>query len=567
MLKKIAHSIPFFLTLGLLLPVAGFRHLWQDEVETAERSRSVAEAGLPRFVDSQGRISVNAAGQELEEGVLHRYTPWGQFYLGAGGLLAGKALGFTEDASLRAPFIVSHALTSSLVSFGLTAFGGLPVAVGVGVGTLFGVQTVRVLHNRTARYHGVLELLTVLGMLGLGMISRGDKRGRALLAGSIFLLPHFHSIGGGLMSSLLGLAALLFYREWRTVVVSWALSLAALLALTRPWVQEAWNKGGEQGFRSLLSVFEISYAFIFLVAAIIFFFLKGAKRFAGTLLLLFVWAVLFVRLGDLHPYSQIRYYLALPVFFLFWPIALPWPKGVAFPKKAVCYAIFAAVILPEFLGAFPPGWGMRVVAADWGMRSRGERQPLHQAFDMIRASENDGGVIVDYVPQFANWYLRTSSIALMPDRAVKTKVNANNPLWSTPLIEPQWHLSYPTKLNGSWVCAPNCDYRAGGLTPTSARYELVSGALKRKFEMCVVARWITDSWNNAPFAEYERAALSPEGLRWDMLVLAVRCARSSNSAATRFIGRHDTKLSGKIWLNSSTEARREKKRNERPSPP
>ena len=43
--------------------------------------------------------------------------------MGAGGLLAGGAIGLDADASLRAPFIVSHALTSSLVSLGLSAFG------------------------------------------------------------------------------------------------------------------------------------------------------------------------------------------------------------------------------------------------------------------------------------------------------------------------------------------------------------------------------------------------------------------------------------------------------------
>jgi hypothetical protein len=519
-LKKFAHAIPFFLTLGLLLPVAGFRHLWQDEVETAERSRSVAETGLPRFVDSQGRISVNAAGQELEEGVLHRYTPWGQFYLGAGGLLAGRPLGLSEDAAVRAPFIVSHALTSSLVSFGLSAFGGLPVAASVGIGTLFGVQTARVLHNRTARYHGVLDLLTVLGMLGLGMIARGDKRGRVLLAAAIFLLPHFHTLGGGLMSSLLGLAALLYYREWTTVIVSSALSFAALLALTRPWVQETWNKGGEHHLRSL-TFFEVSYAFLFFAAAIAYFFWKGAKRFSAKLLILLAYAILFVRLGDLHPYSQTRYYLSLPLFFLFWPIALPRPKGARLPKAYV-YAAFAAVLMPEFLGVFPPFHGLRVVAADWSMK-RGERQPLRQAFDMI-ASGGAGGVVVDYAPHYTNWYLRNSPVALMPDRAAKTKLNENNPLWSVPLVEPRWHLSYPTKFNGPWVCAPNCDYRAEGLTPESKRYTLVSGALHEKFEMCVVGRWITDAWNNAPFSEYEQASLRPEGLHRDELVLAVRCA-------------------------------------------
>ncbi len=525
MLRKIVHTIPFFVVLGLLLPVAGFRHLWQDEVETAERARSVAESGLPRFVDVQGRISVNAAGQELEDGTLHRYTPWGQFYLGAGGLLAAAPIGLNQDAAVRAPFIVCHALTSSLLSFALSAYGGFPVGAAVGVASLYGVQTTRVLHNRTARYHGALDLLTMIGMIGLALLGRGAPRGRMLAGAAIFLLPHFHSIGGGLMSSLFCLTILIFYRkEWPVAVVSSVLSLIALLGLTRPWLQETWNKGGEHQLRSL-SFFEIGYSFPFFILGIVYLYSKGAKRQAVSLLTLLVFAVVFVRLGDLHPYSQSRYYLSLPVFFIFWFIAVPWPKAVRFPKKAFVYAAFAAALLPEFLGVFPPWHGLRVVAADWGMKARGERQPLRRAFDVIRASGESGAVIADYAPHYVNWYLRGTPVALMPDRAAKTALNAANPLWKVPIAEPRWHLSYPSKFNGPWVCSPDCDYRAEGLTHDAVRYALVSGALNKKFEMCVAGRWIADAWNNAPFSEYEQASLAAEGLHRDELVLAVRCPR------------------------------------------
>lgn len=524
MLKHLAHSIPFFLTLGLFLPVSGYRHLWQDEVETAERARSIVDTGFPRLVDSSGRVSLNAGGQELDEGTLHRLTPWGQYYAGATGLAVGKALGASEDASVRAPFIVSHALTSSVISYGLGAVVGLPVGASVAVGTLFGFQTARVLHNRTARYHAFLDLLTALGMIGLGLLSRGDRRGRILLALSIFLLPQFHPLGGGLMASVLGLAALLFYKEWRAVVVPAALSFVGLLVLTHPWLQETWHKGGEHHLRSL-TFFEVSYAFVFYLGTCLFFFRRGAKRIAGQLLLLLALAVIYVRLGDLHPHSQTRYYLSLPLFFLFWPIALPWPKGVKLPRKAFIYAAFAAMLLPEFLGAFEPWHGLRVVAADWAMQARGERQPLREALETIRSSKDAGGVLVDYAPQYVNWYLRSWPVALMPDPATKTKLSERNPLWSAPLVEPQWHLSYPSKFNGTWTCSPDCDYRAVGLTPTSKRYDLISGALNKSFKMCVVGRWITDAWNNAPFSEYELASLRSEGLRRDELVLAVRCVR------------------------------------------
>ena len=524
MLKKLPHAVPFLLTLALLLPVAGYRHLWQDEVETAERARSILASGVPRVVDPEGRLSLNAGGLELEEGTLHRLSPWGQYYAGASGLAAGRVLGASEDASVRAPFIAAHALTSSLLSLGLASFG-LPVAASVGVGTLLGAQTSRVLYNRSARSPAFLDLLTLLGMLGLGALARGDRRGRWPLAAAIFLLPQFHVFGGGLIASLLALCAVYFYGEWRLAAASAGASLAALLALTRPWAQAGWSRGNEHGFRSLSSVFEVSYAFFFLAAAVAFLWRKGSKRLAGALLSLCAWSVLFVRLGDLHPYSESRYYLSLPLFLIFWPLALPWPKGLAKPRKALIYAAFAAALLPEFLGVFEPWHGLRVVAADWSLQARGERQPLRQALDAIRAANKGTAVLVDYAPQYVNWYLRGAPVALMPDRSQRSERGARNPLWAAPLVEPGWHLSYPTKFNGPWLCSPDCDYRAEGLTPTSKRYKLVSKALGKSFDMCVSGRWITDAWNNAPFAEYELASLRPEGLRRDELVLAVRCAR------------------------------------------
>src|SRR5262249_29970802 len=68
----------------------GVRYLWQDELETAERAKSILSYGLPKVIDDEGRISVNAGGREIEDGNLHRYTPWVQFYVGAFGLELGK---------------------------------------------------------------------------------------------------------------------------------------------------------------------------------------------------------------------------------------------------------------------------------------------------------------------------------------------------------------------------------------------------------------------------------------------------------------------------------------------
>ncbi|MCB0421858.1 MAG: hypothetical protein KDD61_12735, partial [Bdellovibrionales bacterium] len=57
-----------FMNLGL-----GYRHIWQDEIETAERARSILFYGIPKTIDPEGRVSVNTSGAELENSDLHRY--------------------------------------------------------------------------------------------------------------------------------------------------------------------------------------------------------------------------------------------------------------------------------------------------------------------------------------------------------------------------------------------------------------------------------------------------------------------------------------------------------------
>jgi hypothetical protein len=56
-----------------------YRTLWQDEVETAERARTVLESGVPRVIDRSRELSVNWGGYDLDGGSVHRYNTWGQF--------------------------------------------------------------------------------------------------------------------------------------------------------------------------------------------------------------------------------------------------------------------------------------------------------------------------------------------------------------------------------------------------------------------------------------------------------------------------------------------------------
>src|SRR5688500_4254809 len=113
------HALLTACVFAVSAPGLGYRHLWLDEVDTAERTRTVLESGYPRVIDEKGRASLNTAGREIEDGDVHRYTPWLQYYVAAPGLLAAELFGLNRDAWTRMPFVACHALASGLTSWGL----------------------------------------------------------------------------------------------------------------------------------------------------------------------------------------------------------------------------------------------------------------------------------------------------------------------------------------------------------------------------------------------------------------------------------------------------------------
>ena len=532
--------LPAIVSWALLFPTAGYRHIWQDEAETAERARSIVEQGLPRVVDAQGRVSVNTGGLEIEEGTLHRYTPWGQFYLGAVGLAVGKPLGLSDDAALRAPFILLHGAGSSLMTYGLVTLAGLAPPAAIVVGTVFSLQSVRLLHNRTARYHVLLDFLVIVGVLGLGFLRIGCRReGAMLLAFAIFLLPHSQTLGGSLLASTLGFMALLLSslkRDGRltlggvasglkenffAALLPGVVSLSLLMVLSRPWLQGHWAMKGPTTFRSLRSGFEVAYAFYPYVIAMGFLFWKKARGVAIAMLVLLLYVLLVGRALDLHPFSQSRYYLAVPIIFLFWFIPFGRPEEIKLKDGWVAGLLAVGLLLPDTQGVIPPFQGLRVLASDF--KNRLEKQPLHQAVGLIKATGDQGAVLFDYVPQLANWYLRERPIALLPDKTNQSKLSLENPVWQTPGADPVWHLRMVGPYNGFWNCSPDCDIHYKD--DTGERYVLEKRSTGESFEMCVIASWPTDRWNNAPFSMYEHEALEPAGKAQDRMVLARRCQK------------------------------------------
>jgi hypothetical protein len=550
------HALAAVVVFALTSPGLGHRHLWQDEVETAERARTILESGYPRVIDRSGALSVNAGGREVEEGVAHRYSPWAQFYWAAAGLAGARALVASPDAGVRMPFVAAHAATSGLVSFGLSAVAGLSPAASAAVAVAFGVQTVRVVHDRTARYHALLDLFVVAGLVGVGLLGRRPGTGRALVALAVFVLPQIHTMAGATFALAIGVAATASLlqssgeaggtaRAVRQVALFVAapglLTLALLLILTRPWAQSAWGSFGHGKFRSARDLVQVGYAILAGLGALAFLVFRRHRRQAVVLGATLAVLVVALRLMDLHPFSQPRYYLATAFFGLLWPVYAGLDGFGARERRLLPWLLALVVLLPDLvLGpacrhtfdekdptraiAFRPFQGVRLAWADAAAGST--PQPLHAALEYVREhGRPDDPVLVDYAPQFANWYLPGHPIALMPEATARTPLNERSRIWEAPLAWPRWHVWYFDLAGGQWMCEGKCDYTVSERKTEEGTYVLSSKRLGRSEKMCLVAHFQTEKWLNAPFRMLAREAFRPQGAGTETLAVAVPCER------------------------------------------
>jgi hypothetical protein len=127
----------------------------------------------------------------------------------------------------------------------------------------------------------------------------------------------------------------------------------------------------------------------------------------------------------------------------------------------------------------------------------GDKQPLHEAVDIIRAQGKEKQpVLFDDVPQFANWYL--------PE--FKT-VNSDEEM-------PDWHVWYPFRDSGARVVSSD-----------RKTYEISSVRLNKKRRMCVEKVWRVNVLNNAPQEEFSPDAFSPNGMGEDIMILGRACGK------------------------------------------
>lgn len=538
------------LVFALSAPGLGYRFLWQDEVDTAERARTVCESGVPRVIDRSGVASLNVGGQEIEDGNLHRYQPWLMFYLAAAGLCAAEGLGLERDAAVRLPSVVLHAATSGLASWALATSAGAPLPLANLTGLALGAQSVRIAHDRTARYHALLDFLAVAGVAALGALRRGRTRGWIALAAVILALPNVHSISGAALSLWLGSTAALLLAQvvdWRSrefrrrltgyVLAPGALALLAVLALSRPWAQSWGTEVEWPGFAGLRDFNGILYAVLFWLGCGIWLRRRGSRRLGATLL--WSWGVLLlaVLLADMHSFTRPRYFLSLAPLSLLWPVAFGLETLPATPCRGALLAVLLMALAPELgLGRvtigretpFSPFQGVQLVRADARLGRAAVRQPVHQAVEWLHDhAAPDDPILFDYTPQYANWYLPGRPIALMPDRTFRRGLNVDHPIWRRPLDMPRWHVWYPEVGTGIWECRDHCDFGAEDYDAATHRYVLRSTFLGERVAMCPVRTWRTHRWNNAPFKNLESAALRPEGDASQTLLLATPCAATA----------------------------------------
>jgi len=543
-LKLWPELLVFAVVLYISAPGLASYPLWQDEVETAERARSVLEQGLPQVLDAQGELSLNAGGLEIEDGELHRFTPPVQFYVGALGLAAGRLFQANEDLAIRSPFVVAHALTSSVVLYGLRTVGGVGVVASAVPALLFGAQSVRLIYDRTARYHALLDLALALGLLALGRYRQGVPGWRWVLAGVLVVLPQIHTFGGALSVVVLGLAALYVivgggseqrlplsgrvaaYANW--VVLPGLLSLAQVTFYARPWLQQAWSTTDFVSPPSVGDFFGISFWLYVLSGAVVL--LAFAREYARTLqlgsfLALYYYGI--VTLDGLSPFSQSRYYFSIALFALFWIVALGSSSKGESSRRLLGQVLcgYAVLVLLLFEREGKIHWkadslyaGLRAVNLE---RDRAA-EPLVIAIERIKnEGEPTAPVLIDYVPQYVNWYLRGHRVALVPDSTSRTPLNAANLLMQRELVMPEWHLWYPSWGSGFWSCIGKCDFSVKFIDWTTRSYELSSRKLNQKVKMCVLQTWESSPWDNAPFRFID--GFNPAFKREGMLALARRC--------------------------------------------
>lgn len=519
---------------GVLLPGLGWRHLWNDEVDTAELARSVVAHGLPTFYDQEGRLSVNNGGREVEDSELVRCFPWAQFYVAAPGVLLAKVFGTSPDAGVRLPFVLLHGVTSGLASHGLVA-AGLSTPAALVVGAVLGLQSVRMVFNRQARYPALLDALLVAGMVAIGRWRRG-RAGGAVLVACVFLLPQVHPLGGLAMAGMLaGMAALVavqrgaMWRSWSGVaLLPLVASAGCLVLLTRPWRQTAWGTPGAFGFRGLDHT-NLSWALLFAALCAGGLLWARDKVRATALVAWMVMLVAGVRVLDFHPVSASRYYVHAVALLVLWPVVLGLEDMTATWRRAWAVACVVFLGAPDVQIALRGGGhlGLALVAADARYQAEGAEQPLQQVVRHIR--EHGGAadpVLIDVVPQFVNWYLPGHPLALVPDVADRNVRNADNPMWAAVPPMPRWHAWYPTWGVGFWSCHGACDVtveRAEGVA-LDGPYTLVGRRRGERVLMCPVIGFETTRLLNAPYEYLFTGNTSPLGHPSDLLVLARPCA-------------------------------------------
>lgn len=515
----------------------GWRHLWVDEVDTAERAAAVLAWGYPRVLDASGEPSLNTGGLELEDGDAHRFSPWGQFYVSAAGLAVGRALGLSPDAAVRAPAALMHVAAAALATWGCVALGGASAAVGAAVGLSVGLDSVRLTYARQARYHAMVELLVVLGLLGAAVVARGGGAGWWLLGTSTTLTAQFHPLSGALFGVVLvGAVVASQGPPWRPnvrahmlrfVVVPGLLSAASLAALARPWRQDS-GRFAVSLHTHALDHGPSRWALVGALVGLLLCVAWGQRALAARVLTLVGLTVVAAQAMEAVAVSNYRYFLPVPLVLALWPMLRGDIRFGTARESALWMVSLVALWGPDVVRTQQMGThaGITLALTDRRLEEEHARQPVHQVLDFLSArAEVKQPVLWDLVPQYVNWYRPGTPVALLPDAAAKTAANAGNALWDRPLRMPTWHVWFPAAGAGTWNCSGHCDYAVKYADPAhpDRPYTLTSGRLGLSVRMCPVMGVPANRVANAPFLLLSTGDFGPGSAPNEVMVVARVC--------------------------------------------
>lgn len=517
----------FFVVFIISIQGLSVRHLWQDEVETAERAKSIINNDFifkfPLVIDDKDNLSLNTLGAEVSDSKYHLYTPIVNFYIHAFFL---NFFPNKPEFSLRLPSVLFHSMTSGIITYGTLTLASLSPFSSISLGVLYGLNSVRLAFNRTARYHGLNDFMFIFGLLFLfnrpiltsiilAVLIQVNPLSGFMVSGIFFFLFIFLGLiknkhDNGRLVELSYLTLIYQIKEGiKKILIIPFFSTLLFLFMYEPWKLS----------RYFPYPYALDFSFLFnkiylpyIISLVFIVFVLNKSRWIFNSSILLILLVLSGLPSSLSIFSNFRYYLwiiLLPVFFV-------WISNKKIIQTSFVTAITLIIVEILMIHADSPYHMVRVIYNDYLWEKQGLSQPLHEAFRELE--KVDGSIFVPLVPQFVNWYLGRLNPALIPDPIYKNHL-FNEFEYVSEADYHLWYTSHPF----NWFCQEYCDAQVLDFSIEDKNYNLKLNSHNKIIKYCIVGKWLTDHFNNSPMSLLGSGAFEPEGAHLGYLVLGRNC--------------------------------------------